>query len=174
MPREKKTEIIDRLKDTFSRCNIAILTDYRGLTMAEMTNLRRRLQESGNEFKVVKNTLARLAAIKAGKDELASLLIGPVAIALGYGDIASPAKALASYISEARGTITIKGAFSGDRLLTAEEVITLSTLPSKEILVAKLLGQMKSPLAVLIGSLTAPMRGIVAVLQARIRQMEGN
>ncbi|MBI4283804.1 MAG: 50S ribosomal protein L10 [Chloroflexi bacterium] len=173
MSREQKAEIIDSLQEAFTKCNIAILTDYRGLATPKMTTLRRQLQESGSEYRVVKNTLARLAAERAGKEKLASALNGPMAIAFGYKDIAAPARVLTSYTGDATVSFSIKGGFLNERLLTAEEVITLSTLPPKEVLLARVLGQMKSPVAALLGGLTAPMRGMIGVLQARIKQLEG-
>ena len=81
MSREKKAQIIDALQDTFSKCNIGILTDYRGLSTPEITILRRKLRESSVEYKVVKNTLARFAAERADRDDLANLFDGPIAIA---------------------------------------------------------------------------------------------
>lgn len=173
MSREKKTEIIDRFKDTFSRCSIGILTDYRGLSNSEITALRRRLGDSSVEYRVVKNTLARLAAERAGKANLAGSFVGPVAVALGYGDVTEPAKILADYISTSKSALTIKGGFLGDRVLTPEEVSTLARLPSREILLAKLLGGMQSPIAGLVNCLSAPISGVARVLQARIKQMEG-
>lgn len=171
--REKKTQIIDKLQETFSKSSISILTDYRGLTTSEMTNLRRRLQESGSEYKVVKNTLARFAAERAGKGSLVSPFEGPIAIAFGFGDITTPVKVLTGYMRESASSLSIKGGFLGDRLLTSEEVITLSTLPSREVLLARVLGQMKSPIAGLLSCLVSPIRGVMAVLQARIKQLEG-
>ncbi|MFC1977000.1 50S ribosomal protein L10 [Chloroflexota bacterium] len=173
MSREKKTQIIDNLQETFSKCRISILTDYRGLATSELTNLRRRLQESGSEYRVVKNTLARFAAERAGKGDLVSSFEGPIAIAFGYGDITAPARVLTGYIRESTSSLSIKGGFLGDRLLTSEEVITLSTLPSREILLARVLGQMKSPVSGLLSCLVSPIRGIMGVLQARINQLEG-
>ena len=171
--REKKTQMIDRLQEAFSKCSISILTDYRGLATHEMTNLRRKLQESGSEYRVVKNTLARFAAERAGKDDLVSCFEGPIAIAFGYGNITTPAKVLAEYIRNSQASLSIKGGFLDDRLLTLEEVMTLSALPSRDILLARVLGQMKSPISALLGCLTTPIRGVIGVLQARINQMEG-
>ncbi len=173
MSREKKTQIIDRLQEAFSKCSISILTDYRGLATPEMTDLRRRLQKSGSEYKVVKNTLARFAAERAGKNDLVNSFEGPIAIAFGYGDITAPAKVLTGYINESKASLSIKGGFLGDRLLTTEEVMSLATLPSREILLARVLGQMKSPISALLGCLTTPIREIMGVLQARINQLEG-
>ena len=173
MSREKKAQIIDVLQDTCSRCKIAILTDYRGLATSEMTALRRRLQESGSEYRVVKNTLARFAATRAGKDDLVSSIEGPIAIAFGYDDITEPAKVLMSYIRDSKSSLSIKGGLLGNRILTSEDVTTLSTLPSREVLLARVLGQMKSPISALVSCLTSPIRGIMGVLQAKIQQVEG-
>lgn len=173
MSREKKAQIIDSLQEVFYQCNIGILTDYRGLSASEMNVLRRRLRESGIGYKVVKNTLARLAAERAGKDELVSFLEGPIAVALGYGDITEPAKVLTDYIRTSKASLSIKGGFLGDELLTLAEVDTLSTLPSREILLAKVLGGMQSPIVALVSCLTTPIQGIIGVLQARIQQLEG-
>jgi large subunit ribosomal protein L10 len=173
MPTEKKAEVIDNLGEVFSRCSIGILTDYRGLSAIEMTGLRRRLRESGVDYKVVKNTLARIAARRAGKEELASLFDGPVAIAFGYGDITMPAKALADYIQSTKSTMSIKGGFLAERLLTSDDIITLSTLPSTKVLIARVLAEMQRPMVALLSYLSAPMQGVIGVLQARIQQLEG-
>ncbi len=173
MSREKKVQIINKLQETFSKSSIIILTDYRGLATSEMTDLRRQLKESGSDYKVVKNTMARFAAERAGKGDLVSSFEGPIAIAFGYDNITAPAKILASYIRDSQASLSIKGGFLGDRLVTSEEVMTLSTLPSREVLLARVLGQMKSPVSALIGCLATPIRGIIGVLQARINQLEG-
>ena len=173
MPREKKAQIIDSLQETFSKCSIGVLTDYRGLSASEITILRRRLGESDIEYRVVKNTLARFAAERESKHDLAASFEGPVAIAFGYDNIVEPAKVLVDYINTSKSSLTIKGGFLGDRLLTAGEVITLSTLPSREILLARVLGGMQSPVLALVNCLAAPVRGIMGVLQARIKQLEG-
>jgi len=173
MSREKKAQIIDRLQDTFSKCSIGILTDYRGLSTPEITVLRRKLRESSIEYKVVKNTLARFAAQRAGRDDLVGSFEGPVAIAFGYGDITEPAKILADYIRTSKVRLTIKGGFLVNRLLTEEDVVTLSTAPSREQLIARVVGRMQNPISALVGCLVTPLREIMGVLQARIQQLEG-
>jgi large subunit ribosomal protein L10 len=173
MPREKKTEIIGNLEQLFSRCMVAVLTDYRGQSANEMTELRRRLRGVGIEFRVVKNTLARFAAQRLGREELLGFFEGPVAIAFGYGDITEPAKALASYIEESKAIMIIKGGFLADRILTKEEVNTLSTLPPREVLLARVVGGVQGPISALVGQLADPITGLIAGLQARIQQLEG-
>ena len=172
-PREKKVLIVENLKELFSKSSVGVLTDYRGLTAAEMTALRRRLRESGIDYRVVKNTLARLAASRAGKEEVISSLEGPIAIAFGYGDIKAPGRVLDEYIRSSKTSLSIKGGFLGSRLLTSEEVIVLYKLPSREVLLGKVLGGMQAPILALLASLTAPMRGMIGVLQSRIQQLEG-
>ncbi len=171
--KEKKAKVINGLEASFARSTVGVLTDYRGLTTAETTALRRKLRDSNSELKVVKNTLARFAATRAGKDEVAKSFEGPIAVALGYGDVSAPIKVLTSHIRETKSTLTIKGGFLGNRLLTLEQVMSLATLPSREVLIARVLGQMKSPISSLVFVLNAPLRGIAGVLQARINQLEG-
>ena len=173
MSRQKKAQIIDRLQEAFSKCSVGILTNYRGLSTPEVTILRRKLMESGAEYKVVKNTLARFAAQRAGREDLVSSFEGPVAIAFGYGDITEPAKILADYIRTSKASLSIEGGFLGDRLLTEEDVMTLSALPSRELLIARVVGRMQSPISALAGCLVTPVRRIMGVLQARIQQLEG-
>jgi len=173
MSREKKAQIIDELQEVFSKCSVGILIDYRGLSAPVATELRRKFRELGIEYRVVKNTLARFAAIRAGKDELCGLLEGPNAIVIGYGDITEPPKTLADYIRTSRATLNIKGGFLGDRLLTSKDVKTLSTLPSREVLLAEVLGKMQTPIVALLSHLGSPVRGFARILQARIKQLEG-
>jgi len=173
MSRERKAQIIDSLQEVISKCSIGVLTDYRGLSASEITILRRKLRESEIEYKVVKNTLARFAAERADKNYLVSSFEGPIAIAFGYGDITEPAKVLADYIRTSKESLAIKGGFLGSRLLTLEDVMTLAKLPAREVLLSMILSGMQGPVSQLLTCLTAPMRGIIQILQARIKQLEG-
>jgi large subunit ribosomal protein L10 len=173
MLKEKKEQMIDELASRLSRCTIAVATDYRGLTAKEMVQLRRRLTESGIEYRVIKNTLTRFAAEKAGKSQLETLLTGPVAMAFGYDDVIKPAQVLREHIRSAGSVLQIKGGILGDRLLTAEDVANLAAMPSKDVLLARLVGQLNAPLQALHNVLSAPLRGFLNVIQARIKQVEG-
>jgi len=173
MPKEKKVESVDRLAGMLSRSAITVVTDYRGLSVAEMNQLRRRLRELGIDYRVVKNTLARFAAKKAGKEGLTYLLEGPTAIAFGYGDVAEPARALTDYLRTSRVSLSIKGGLLHERVLTPEEISLLSTLPPKSELVAKLLAGIQAPLSSLLYVLTAHVSGLMRVLHLRIQQLEG-
>lgn len=172
MSRDKKEKIIDNLEEVISNCSIGVLTDYRGLTVSQMTALRRRIQEAGGEYRVVKNTLARLAVARADREELADSFEGPVAIAFGYSDITEIARIITGYIRETRLSLGIKGGFTSDRVLSPADITTLSTIPSREILLAQLLGQMNSPITSLVRVLASPVRGLAQVLQAQINKME--
>lgn len=172
MPTEKKEKTVEEIKGIFAKSNIAILTQYQGIPTAELNVLRRKLQASNSEYQVVKNTLFRLAAKGLDKGGLVGDISGPTAIVFGFGDVSASAKVISDYERDSKTNLTIKGALMGDRALTAAEVKTLATLPSREVLLARVLGQMKSPVAGLLGSLIAPMRGFAGVLQARIKQLE--
>lgn len=171
--KEKKAEIINELQEAFSRSNIGILTDYRGLTSPELTTLRRKLKESDSEFRVVKNTLARFAAEKAGRSELLAHLQGPIAIIFGYGEITAAPKVIDSSPEELKENLKIKGGFLSDRLLNLADVMTLAKLPPREVLIGRVMGQMKSPVSALLGYLSSPISGMVGLLQARIKELEG-
>jgi large subunit ribosomal protein L10 len=173
MPTEKKKKAVEILKQVFSRCNIGVLTDYRGLKTAELNELRRTLREVKVDYKVVKNSLAQIAAKQAGLDHLAGTFEGPVAVAFGYGDPTLTVKTLADYIRATKLTLSIKAGFLPDRVLNAQELEILAKLPSKEVLLSKVIGGMQSPIYGLVNVLAGPIRGMMGVLQARIQQLEG-
>ena len=172
MSKEKKAQVIDELEEAFSNCSIGILTDYRGLTNAQITVLRRQVQQSNGSYRVVKNTLARFAAERLDRAELAEAFEGPVAVALGYDEAADMARIVANYIRTAGTSASISCGFLGDRMLTADEVSTLARLPSREVLLAQVLAGMKAPITGLVSVLSGPMRGLAVVLQGRIKQLE--
>jgi len=173
MAKEKKAQAIEELQQTFSKCSVGILTDFKGLTALDMTNLRRLLRKSGIQYKVVKNTLARFAAERAGKSKLSRFFEGPIAIAFGFGDAVEPARVLSDFIGSSKVSLSIKGGFLGDQVLAAAEVAELARLPSREVLIARVLGGMQSPIVGLVSCLASPIRGVMGVLQARAKQLEG-
>jgi len=172
MKKEKKAQNIDLLQKEFGRSTVGILTDYRGLKTPELNGLRRKLQDTGGDFKVVKNTLALKAFEKLDRKGMESSFTGPVAIAFGYGEVADTAKALVDYVRTSKIALTVKGGFMGDRLLSVDDVNTLATLPPKPVLVARVIGGMKGPLYSLVGVLAAPIRDLQGVLNARMKQLE--
>ncbi len=173
MIRKQKEAVINELAGNLSKCVVAVATDYRGLTAKEMVQLRKQLHQQGVEYKVVKNTLMRFAAEKAGMKGLDEFLTGPMAIALSYDDAVKPAKILVEHIKSANSVLKVKGGMLGAKVLTPADVISLAATPSKEVLISQLLGRLKSPVYSLHFVLSSPLRGLVGVLQARVRQLEG-
>ena len=173
MPTEKKIQQVDQIADLLSRCTIAIATDYRGLSMTEMMSLRRKLRAQGVEYRVVKNSLARLAAEKTESQPLIPLLEGPTALAFGYGEITEPAKVLVDHIRSERSVLSIKGGLMGGEALAPEQVNILATLPSREVLLAKALGALQAPIYSLHAVLSAQLRGLITALNARLEQLQG-
>jgi large subunit ribosomal protein L10 len=174
MKRQEKVEIVKDLGESLARSQSGVVTSYQGLPTPELVNLRHKLKEAGVEFRVVKNTLARLAVAGTEKEFMASHLDGALALALGYSDVTAPARAIMDYIRSANLNMKVQGGFLSDRWLSLDEVTSLSTMPTREVLLGKVLAGMQSPIYGLVNSLTSPMLGMVWVLQARIKQMEAN
>lgn len=172
MPTPKKIELVDKLTELLAKHKFIIATEYRGLTVSEMAQLRRQLRETGTEYHVVKNTLAKFAAERAGKPGLSQFLSGPIALAFSNGDVTQLAKTLLNYARTSK-TISIKGGVLDSRALTPEEINSLATMPPIEVMRARLLGMMQSPIYALCNVLTANLRGLCVVLNARIQQMGG-
>jgi large subunit ribosomal protein L10 len=172
MPTDKKVKAVESLQEVFGKSTIGVVTDYRGIKTPELNDLRRKLRDQQISYKVVKNSLAQIAGMNSGLKHVEGNFKGPVAIAFGAGDVTKTAKALADYIRTAKSALVIKGGFLTDRVLTAKEVDTLAKLPSREILLGKVIGTIQGPLYGLVNVLSAPMRGLAQVLQARAKQME--
>jgi large subunit ribosomal protein L10 len=171
MPTEKKTRIVSELEATMAKSTVIVFSEYRGVKAPQLTALRRKLRASNSELKVVKNTLARIAATRTGRSVLTDSLTGPMAITFGYGDVAAPVKVLIGAQTEADG-LTVKGGVLGGKLYGRDQILSLATLPPRDVLLGRVLGQMNAPITLLVGALASPMRGIMGILQARIRQLE--
>jgi len=173
MVKDYKKDAVAKIEQDLSNCTIAIVTDYRGITVSDLGKLRRQLKESGVEYHVVKNTLAAIAAERTENGALKELLKGPSAVAFGHGEATDPAKILTEYIRSTKSSLSIKGGILNHRLLTAEQVTALSTLPPREALLAQVVGQLQAPISRLVYVLNSQIRGLVQVLEARREQLEG-
>ncbi len=173
MAKEKKVAQIEQLVEKLSKAGIVIAIDYRGLSVAEMTEMRRMLQRQGVEYRVVKNTLTSRAAEKAQKSGISTFLVGPTALAFSSGDEVQLAKALINYQRLTKSNFTVKGGLFDSRVLGAREITTLATLPPREVLISKLTGALNSPIYRLLHVLNAELPRFVQVLQNRIKQLEG-
>ena len=175
MPTEAKIQRVNVLKDKLERCTIAIAADYTGLSVNEMTNLRRRMRAAGVDLTVVKNTLTYLASEAAGRPQVKEIVKGPTVLAFGYDDPQDVTKALADYIRTTRSALAIRGAVMGDGpVMPTSDVTRMASLPSKSLMLATLMGQLQSPMQRLLGVLNGPLRNLDALLQARIQQIESN
>jgi len=173
MPTPRKVAMLAEIKDAMARASVAISADYRGLTVAQLTDLRRALRPANVEVKVVKNTLAALAAKEAGRPEMAELLSGPTAIAIGFGDPVAPVKLLTEHLRAKRMTLEIHGGWLEGKVLSRAEVESLATLPSKEQLIADVVGKLQSPLYNFAGLLQASIRNFAGLIESRATQLEG-
>jgi len=172
MPTPAKTQIIEELTQKLKESKGTVLLDYRGLNVSDITALRRQLQGDEIEFHVAKNPLLRIAADRAEVDVAAELLTGPTAVAFGWRDEVTPAKALTTYARRNR-TVQIKGGIISGRSFTADQVDRLAQLPSRETLLAQLLGTMQAPLAQTLGVLQAPAREVAGLAQALVDKQQG-
>jgi large subunit ribosomal protein L10 len=167
MLREQKTQIINKLADDLSRSNIVIATNYQGLTAKQMAELRSTLAKTDAEYRVVRNTLTRFAADKAGRRHVVDIIEGPVALAFGYSDVVNTARALSQYIKSTESTLQIRGALLGERVLAPEEVIDLVNLPPAEVLVSQLIAGLQATIVRLHNVLNSPLQELFNVLQGR-------
>ena len=173
MPTQAKIDRVADLKEKLERSSITVTTNYSGISVNEMTALRRSMRAAGVEFSVIKNTLMFLASDAAGRPQVKEIIEGPTAIALGYGDPTEVARALSDYVRTTRSALAIQGAVLGDGSpLPPSEVTRLATLPSKDQLIANLMGQLQAPIQRLLGVFQGPLRSLDAVLQARVQQLE--
>jgi large subunit ribosomal protein L10 len=164
MPTEAKRETIESLKGELARATTLIVSEYRGLKVDEIAEIRRALRKSDVSYRVVKNRLMRIAATDGTGEALSPLLVGPTAIAFSSGDESAAAKALIDAIRPFK----ITGAVLGDRAIGADQVTTLASLPSRPVLQAKLAGAMQAPIATLAGLLGANLRNLgYALAQVR-------
>lgn len=160
-----KTEKIDAIKAKIEKAQVAIITEYKGLTVEEITKLRREIQKGGGDYMVTKNTLAKIAVKGTDYEILSDKLTGPVALAFGFEDPVSPAKAVAQFIKDTK-KCEILGAVLDGKLLDAKEAKALANLPSKAELYAKLLGSINSPASGIVGSINAVMSQLTRTMAA--------
>jgi large subunit ribosomal protein L10 len=172
LKRDEKQERIVELRDRFMRAKAAIVTDYRGLKVSELNELRRKLRDSGIEYRVVKNTLTRLAVKETSARPLADHLTGPCAVALGYEDEVTAAKVVLDF-AKTSGKLQVKMGVLRGRLIDPENLKKVITLPPRAELQAQLLGLLSTVPARLLGVMSAVPRDFVSVLAATPRNFLG-
>lgn len=167
MPNAQKKAIVGDLTDIISTTKGAILTDYRGLTVAELTTLRRRLREHNAEYHIVKNTLFKIAIGGEIESNLETLLKGPTAIVFAKSDVVAPTKTILDFLKEIKKPeITVKGGWIDGKVYDVAQVTALSKLPSKDQLIGQLIGTLNAPAAEFVGTLNNIIGEFVRTIQA--------
>ena len=171
-PRPDKVAVVEEVRERLTSASAAILTEYRGLKVKDLADLRRSLTSAGGEYRIYKNTLVRFAARDLGLDELVGLLEGPTAIAFVDGDAAAVAKSLRDF-ARTNPALVVKGGVLGANVLSARDAAALADLPSREQLLAQLAGAVAAPLQQFAGLLAAVPRNLAYGLRALAEQQGG-
>jgi len=172
MNQTEKEVVIGELTTKFGNAPLVALSQYRGLTVAQMTDLRGQLRKVDGELLVAKNTLTWRAVMETPNKVLEPLLTGPNVLAFGYGDPVAFAKVIDAY-ADKNEAFELKGAVMGGQLLTRKQLGVLATMPSLDQMRAQLLALFMTPATQLVRVLAAPAQGLAQVLDARRRDLEG-
>jgi large subunit ribosomal protein L10 len=163
---EDKVQAVAELKERIARAKALTVTDYRGLSVAQMNSLRGKLREVGTDYKVVKNTLTRIALRECGAEEsFVQSIVGPVALAFDYEDVTAGIKVLTQFAKENK-QISISGGYVEGHTMTSDQMEVLSKMPGKDELRAQLLSLLKTPARNFVSLVSAPVRNMVCVLKA--------
>ena len=177
MPTTQKEETVSEVAETLRSAQAAILTDYRGLTVAQVSDLRKKLRESDTRYAIVKNTLFKRAAegIINSDPQFDETLNGPTAVAFAMKDPVAAAKTITDYIAANRNTpLTVKGGVVGGKFYSPAQVTALSKVPPREVLIAQLLGSFNAPITGLVGTLNGIVSNFVFTLQAVADQKQAS
>lgn len=165
MPTQAKREKIDSLAGLLKKSGAVFITEYRGLTVSKISACRKLIRQAGGEMKVCKNTLMRIALTECGMPLASEIDAGPNGYVLSYGDVAAVAKAIRDFSKEkGNEALVVKGAIFDGQILSKEQVFALAELPSKEQLLAQVVGTIAAPLRGLVTVLSGPSRGLVTAL----------
>ena len=171
--KEQKVEQVELLTEKLKKAKVAVLTDYRGLKVSQIQELRGKLRGGDIEYRVVKNTLARRAAEAAGYPQLQEEIKGPVAIAFGYDDdLGVPSKLINEFVRATRLKLDVVGGLVEGRVFSSDQIKQLADLPSREVLIAQLMGTLQSPVAQLVGIMQTPLQQLLGVLNAYKTKLE--
>lgn len=169
MPTATKEALVAEIKDRFNASEAVIMADYRGLSVKQMQTLRNKVREVGGDIKVYKNSLTEIAIRELALPSMDEYLGGPTAFVFIESDPVAPAKALTAFAKE-NDALQIKGGFVQSQIVDAEGVKAIASLPSREELLAKLLGTMLNPLTGTVRVLSGPARAFVTVVDAIAKQ----
>jgi len=167
--KQQKEELVEQYKKWVAESDGLVLANYHNLSVKGISDLRKQIRETGGEFHVIKNTLAKRAFEESGRDFKEGVFLGPTALGVSYENPTGLAKVLKKFSKET-GTIEIKSGYLADRLMTVEEVVAMADLPSLSEMRAKLLSTIAAPASQLVRTLAEPGRSLAAVLKARSEQ----
>lgn len=165
MNKSTKEQVVAELAEKLASAQATFLADYRGLTVEKATELRKKLHEAGVEYRVVKNTLLRLASKGTDVEAIAEHFTGPTAIAIAGADPVAPAKVLSDFAGDSK-VFELKAGTLGAKAITVEEIKALAEMPSREQMLAKILGSLNAPASNFVGTLAAIPRQLVQVMAA--------
>jgi len=166
LKKEDKQQLVDELHEKLLNAKAVFLADFRGMNVTQATDLRNQLRNASVEYRVVKNTLLGLASKGTDKEALTPHFTGPTAIAFSYDDPVAAAKVLTRCAKEQQATFKLKAGVLSGKSITVPDIQALSDLPSRDVLLAMLLGTMKAPITAFVGTLAAVPAGFVRVLDA--------
>lgn len=165
MKKSTKANLIEEVQDKLKRANATFIAEYQGIKAQDMNEFRANLRKSSMDFKVVRNTLAKRAVAGTPIESIASELKGPTAIAFSYADAAAAAKALVQFAKE-QPKLKLRIGTLGDKVITVAEIKGLAELPSREVMLARMLGSMKAPMTGIAGVLAGVPRKFLYALNA--------
>lgn len=170
MNKREKEQVVADLQKQIEQYKAVVLTNYRGLNVEQMTQLRRRLREEKVAYNVVKNTLMKLASKGTDLEKLNDYFEGPTAIAIAYGDFVSLAKILSEF-QKNQPVLQIKAGLIEGKVTSPEEVKSLASMPSKEVLLGQILGGIQIPAVQVTGTIMSVLQPVVGTIQARVDQL---
>ena len=174
MNKQNKQQVVSEMHEKLTKAKAVFLADFRGMTVGKATMLRNELRSAEVEYRVVKNTLLELACAETDSAVLIPYFKGPTAVAMTYSDPVAAAKVLAKYAKDQTAAFKLKGGVLSGKTITAADVQALSELPSREVLIAKMLGSMNAPATNFVGVLAAIPGSFVRVLDAIRQQKQAN
>jgi len=172
--KESKQQVVAEMREKLQRAKAVFLADFRGMNVGKATDLGNELRKAAVEYKVVKNTLLELASRETDKESLSPHYVGPTAVALSYDDPVAAAKVLSRFAKEQQATFKLKAGVLSGKVISVADIQALADLPSREVLLAKLLATMQAPTTNFVGVLAAVPGSFVRLLNAIRIQKEGN
>jgi large subunit ribosomal protein L10 len=173
MPTQRKIASVSELKERIEKATLIAGTEYRGMRVKDMQDLRRAMRQGGLEVKVIKNTLLKLAAEEAGQPDLMQIIEGPTALAFAEGDVIEASKTLTGFLQGAPAGFGIRGGYMDGAVLTLADLREMVKIPPRPVLIATLMGQLQSPLAGFVALMDAPLYELTGLVRSLLSELPG-